>query len=609
MKLGGENGLDHIGVITLDELCNGGYDFFIPTYQRGYRWQEDQVNALITDLSEFLETERRPCESYCLKAIVLKRLSEKKYRVVDGQQRLTTILEILKVCPHAMKLFHLSCEEGVERGQFSELCIKNTGSVATNRLAEVGKIAMGLSHINLVWYIIDESLGDAEGYDTYKRLNANKIPLTGAELIRGLYLQSFCAEADGEDVLTPEDQIQLAAEWEQIERRLHDDRFWYMFNRKEPSSYTRIDRLFEIVEQQECSGDLKAAYLAIEAGVAAEIKKEKDGKGEGFRKIDAINARCRKLRTTWQRLLRVFWFLEQCFNDVRMYHYLGYCQRYFSLSIHEYFKQYENSPADFSMVLREKIKQDINLTSDSFSELNYGDSKRKLEKVFVLFNIETINNRAEVDKGLGFMESERFPFARLYATTWNIEHICSQTDNPMNGGDDQIEWAVETLCELNRSCCRYFDDPCTENALTDDIRQWLSNPGRIADVERVTSALNIKIDLSRLEDIGPISFDKIYSRYYRYYASDIPEDVRDRISNLTLLDESTNKGYHNSIFPVKRRKIREAEQRLGRFVPVCTRNVFMKFYTNAPTSLTDWLKSDADAYEDEMKNILKIYFS
>ena len=64
--------------------------FFIPSYQRGYRWGEDDVIRLLNDVYQNGEN------SYCLQPIVVKRKEDKLLEVVDGQQRLTTIFLIYK---------------------------------------------------------------------------------------------------------------------------------------------------------------------------------------------------------------------------------------------------------------------------------------------------------------------------------------------------------------------------------------------------------------------------------------------------------------------------------------------------------------------------------
>ena len=72
--------------------------YWIPAYQRGYRWSPLQVKQLLDDIWEW-ETESRRKKSetdefYCLQPLVLK-VDGGRFEVVDGQQRLTTILLIL----------------------------------------------------------------------------------------------------------------------------------------------------------------------------------------------------------------------------------------------------------------------------------------------------------------------------------------------------------------------------------------------------------------------------------------------------------------------------------------------------------------------------------
>ena len=80
--------------------------FVIPYYQRGYRWTEKNVKKLLNDLLLFANAENDDNE-YCLQPIVLQKISNESYlhvaheddsviRVVDGQQRLTTLAIILK---------------------------------------------------------------------------------------------------------------------------------------------------------------------------------------------------------------------------------------------------------------------------------------------------------------------------------------------------------------------------------------------------------------------------------------------------------------------------------------------------------------------------------
>ena len=68
------------------------YDFIIPYYQRGYRWQRQQVEQLLNDIVE--SDEKYP---YYLQPVVVARTPENTYDLIDGQQRLTTIYLIIQV--------------------------------------------------------------------------------------------------------------------------------------------------------------------------------------------------------------------------------------------------------------------------------------------------------------------------------------------------------------------------------------------------------------------------------------------------------------------------------------------------------------------------------
>lgn len=83
---------------SLSELLR--MKFFIPNYQRGYRWTEQQVKDLLSDIWEFSKKKKQEYEFYCLQPLVVKLMSEEVkhkcnlnsndewYEVIDGQQRL-----------------------------------------------------------------------------------------------------------------------------------------------------------------------------------------------------------------------------------------------------------------------------------------------------------------------------------------------------------------------------------------------------------------------------------------------------------------------------------------------------------------------------------------
>jgi len=71
-----------------------------------------------------------------------------------------------------------------------------------------------------------------------------------------------------------------------------------------------------------------------------------------------------------------------------------------------------------------------------------------------------------------------------------------------------------------------------------------------------------------------------------------------------LLDVGTNRSYKNAVFPVKRKMIIEKEK-MGTFVPICTKNVFMKYYCSKVEQMTFWGEEDKNAYFNDIKSVLK----
>ena len=71
-----------------------GLKFNVPSYQRGYRWTEHEVTTLLEDL--YTHSKQNRDYKYCLQPLIVKKVSDNTYDVVDGQQRLTTIFIFLK---------------------------------------------------------------------------------------------------------------------------------------------------------------------------------------------------------------------------------------------------------------------------------------------------------------------------------------------------------------------------------------------------------------------------------------------------------------------------------------------------------------------------------
>ena len=126
---------NNIELKSIDELL--GMSFFIPAYQRGYRWNTQQVKDLLEDIQEFIDKKKEGF--YCIQPLVVRRnipdtkisdfkagleqlstassgkvlvdetekliFKNTQWEVIDGQQRLTTIHILLQVLDSEKRYF------------------------------------------------------------------------------------------------------------------------------------------------------------------------------------------------------------------------------------------------------------------------------------------------------------------------------------------------------------------------------------------------------------------------------------------------------------------------------------------------------------------------
>ena len=82
---------------AIAEFLDGDHHFYIPSFQRGYRWDKKQVEDLLKDIWDFAKNdEKKKSDFYCLQPIVVKEDKDnRRWIVIDGQQRLTTLILLL----------------------------------------------------------------------------------------------------------------------------------------------------------------------------------------------------------------------------------------------------------------------------------------------------------------------------------------------------------------------------------------------------------------------------------------------------------------------------------------------------------------------------------
>ena len=106
-------------------------------------------------------------------------------------------------------------------------------------------------------------------------------------------------------------------------------------------------------------------------------------------------------------------------------------------------------------------------------------------------------------------------------------------------------------------------------------------------------------ELKQKEDIDTDEFNNLKERFIEAFESD---STKHELDNMALLSSPDNASLNNAIFPVKRDRIIQME-REGKFIPPCTRNVFLKIYSKADSQPYFWSYEDKQNYVDEIKNV------
>ncbi|MBQ6070140.1 MAG: DUF262 domain-containing protein [Bacteroidales bacterium] len=590
-----------------------GMKFFIPSYQRGYRWTEQQVKDLLEDIWDFSKKKKQEYVFYCLQPLVVKRKNEDvlnsikaatsieeveillkgSWEVIDGQQRLTTLFIILSVLEEK-SLYSIEYETRNDSKDF----LKNIDESKKNENIDYYHIYQSkqtisswfnndeekkakfknilLNSVKFIWY---ESV-DEDPIKVFTRLNIGKISLTNAELIKALFLnRSNFGENDSEHLKLRQQEI--ASEWDKIEYTLQNDEFWLFLHEKGYDRPTRIDFIFDLICEQKPLGTFD--------NIGTDDYKTFRYFYEYF-KSDSSN-----IEDCWKEVKKYFQTFKEWFDDLELYHYIGYLVEY-KHSISGLVSEWHSSKDKDSFVsfLKAEIKKKIKgCPALDFQYKEDGSDKGKCKPILLFQNIQTIinqnkNNLSNEDYKLGVFY--KFPFHLYKLENWDVEHINSNTTNDEEDADIQKEWLLNVYLSAD-------DD--TQKIIRSFFESSEDEKGKL--FEKVKQIIPQNEEWTSAE--------------------------KNRIWNYTLLDSSTNRSYGNAIFPGKRRVIigkdkglsiaipkisKDGKLQLGEeqkakssFVPPCTKQVFMKYYSATMSDANYWTKIDSDGYLKDIDDCIK----
>ena len=626
--------------------------FYIPAYQRGYRWTQQQVKDLLKDILEF-SGKKGNASIYCLQPLVIvKRLSDEdsvmkriheakdlnevrhllkeQWEVVDGQQRLTTIRLILEVLqqPHFYDIEYetrknsASFLDGIMNGipdsnvkeNIDYYYIKQAVNCTNNWLKgkDIDRFRNVLLHqVKFIWYETQEN----NPKEVFTRLNIGKISLTNAELIKALLLNKSNFPNDDYSTVRLRQQ-EIAMEWDVIEYTLQSNEFWLFLNEPGNERSTRIDFIFDMICQEDMlhckddqeiqmNGDLKTFRYFNHY---FETQKQKE---------EAI-------QTIWEKVKEIFQTLQEWFDDKELYHYIGFliCIGKSVNRIYRQWTRYATKSAFRENYLMKAIKESIrykdieNTVYEVDAEVPQefkGGVKQNCRPILLLHNLQTVINQNNVlAENKKYREGVfyKFPFHLYKSEDWDVEHIDSNTENKLNDIQSQREWLLnayfglqgEAFKEIRKNIKDFFEKFTGKKyEQSEDPDKQKARNERFEELRSSIDDINGNIRLSQIE--------------------------KNKIWNFALLDSSTNRSYGNAIFPAKRRviigkdqgkrffpptvdengaivecKVQEGQ---SSFIPPCTKSVFLKYYNAASSDFNTWNKEDAIAYMNNIKDTLK----
>ena len=130
------------------------------------------------------------------------------------------------------------------------------------------------------------------------------------------------------------------------------------------------------------------------------------------------------------------------------------------------------------------------------------------------------------------------------------------------------------------------------------------------DVQNVEFEQSLRKEAKALLDSSAFEheiFEQLFNRVRAHYDADSEQDTDESLGNLTLLDRSTNRSYKNSVFPIKRARIIALDKQ-ATFVPLCTKNVFLKYYSKQVDKMLYWGTKDSQDHQAAMVDMLFGFF-
>ena len=578
--------MSSLDVFEVSALLNGNYHYEIPEYQRGYRWREEEVETLISDINNCSDD-----NGYFLNVLILQKINgniDSPYDIVDGQQRLTTISILKNYCG--------DCNDSIKELQTKNRS-KSDGYFIRNAIDTAKKIIGSnkerfkkkLNKSRFFVYEIEGTKEDAA--KVFERINTGKIPLSSAELLKADWVSK------GENKIQ---QKIRAFHWQRIEELLQNDDFYFFIcpNRGiRRYQATRMDYILELflARNIERNNSYREKYEKNPIFLYNEIKN---------------NFRFNTLEEY------VFSFLyAYCYLNIKVRNYMGYLlyKKNHEDEFTVFGKQYNackkwnekdevnNVPmpdtVDFQSLAKEILKE------AKIEQLEKGRNDDVIRQLLLLAMVIRYTN-----------ENLPFEFVRYASTQWDIEHIHAR-----NQGDYDYKTVSNLFKEAKNY--RFFDGwEEVENFIENNLTPYnteTKNEAKIEEFEKdipnmnshyqngldyLANLINAVVNTRTKEAESSELFTKMDNGYYNILPPPPEEDWINKIGNLILLPESTNRGFGNWPYPLKCTYLKNKCEKQSEYIPFCVEEK----YDIQVQEQVEWTVDKSNDYLKELKELFNL---
>ena len=564
----------------------------IPLYQRGYKWTQKQVSKLLEDIDRFSPSSGK---FYCVQNITLVPDSKGWFNVVDGQQRLTTMVLILSALDEKefvsekVRFPHNSIRE--KTNEFLNDFITNpTGFDILDSYPSWDSLIVEYPQFDLqdIYYIyhaystINEWLKELEDIEGFKvkllnhvkfitnyiegeeeerifgNLNSKRIYLDGADLVRAILITRVTQEETKSNPDVIKTVVRINERRVRIGWNLDDINNWW--------SKIGVQTYFNAWINIQSNGDI--AFNVKNHPINRLLYLFAESENQPVLNLDFIEDYSNALEL-YKKLNNLNNTLKDWFNDRDIYHYLGFLfaqssgksKTYFK-TIWDYWLNKCKTRSDFKNYLLGRIKTIIfgektikELFEDSKNWYE-GDSKTLVQILLLLDIIEVSKDYKEKLKSHAFFKKDN-----------DIEHIFPQTPEKIKEKKSFIEFLLKY------------------------------------DANLYEEELLLKYDLRQDEEDYQIELDLFIEDYTRNISIH-------SIGNLVLLYDSLNKSISNKPYVQKRKRIMQHFND-GNYIQPHTMKVFARYFLDDQTSgldLEHWSQRDIENNEKKIKLTLHNFF-